>query len=334
MSSLKVGIIGLGVGERHIAGYRSHPAAEVAVVCDTDPARLAEVVGRHPGLRGTTDPDEVLEDPTLGAVSIASYDDFHHPQIISALSRGKHVFVEKPVCLYEEEAADIRRHLRDRPGLRLSSNLILRLSPRFARLHERIRAGDLGELFYVEGDYVYGRLTKITDGWRAQRPFYSVVLGGAVHMVDLLLWLTGDRVIEVTAYANRIGAAGTAFRYPDLVAALLRFESGLVGKVTANFASVHPHFHKVELYGTRATFVNDLGSARFFDQRDPVREWKPVDDAYPGVDKGDMIFGFVDAITRGGDPLVTEDEVFDTMAVCFAIQRSVETGRPERVRSL
>lgn len=334
MSRLQVGVVGLGVGERHIAGYAAHPDAEVVLVSDTDPGKLAEVLGRHPGVRGTTNPDEVLDHPGIGAVSIASYDDFHHAQIVRALDAGKHVFVEKPVCLYEAEAVDIRARLRAHPGLRLSSNLILRLSPRFVAIRDRIRAGQFGDLFYVEGDYVYGRLTKITDGWRARRPYYSVVLGGAVHMVDLLLWLTGERVIEVTSYANGIATAGTSFRHPDLVASLLRFESGLVGKVTANFASVHPHFHKVEIYGTSATFLNDLGPGRYFDQRDPVREWTPVPDAYPGVDKGDMLRGFVDAIVRGGDPAVTEDEVFATMAVCFAIERSVASGRPEPVRPI
>ena len=52
-------------------------------------------------------------------------------------------------------------------------------------------AGDLGRVYYMEADYNYGRIHKIVDGWRGAIDYYSVFLGGAVHMVDLLLWLTG-----------------------------------------------------------------------------------------------------------------------------------------------
>ena len=50
-------------------------------------------------------------------------------------------------------------------------------------------AGDYGRAYYVEADYNYGRLWKLTDGWRGEIPFYSVVYGGAVHMIDLVCWL-------------------------------------------------------------------------------------------------------------------------------------------------
>ena len=67
--------------------------------------------------------------------------------------------------------------------------------------------------------------------------------GGGVHLLDLLLWITGERPTSVTAMGNRICTRGTAFRYDDYVAATLQAPSGLVSRVTANFGCVHRHHH-------------------------------------------------------------------------------------------
>jgi predicted dehydrogenase len=328
MNSLKAGIIGLGVGEAHIAGYRSHPRCEVVSICDQNPARLAEVQAKNPGIRGVTRGEEILDDASIGVVSIASYDTDHHAQIVRALKNGKHVFVEKPFCMSESEAADIRRVLAERPHLKISSNLILRKSPRFVELREQIQSGKLGKIFHVEGDYQYGRIHKITQGWRSEIDFYSVVYGGGVHVIDLLLWLTGDTVTEVAAFGNRICSEGSAFRFNDMVISILRFKSGMVGKVSANFGCVLPHFHSIHVYGTQGTFQNGTNGGHYFASRDPQVAARTTQAAYPGVHKGDLIRSFVDSIVggRGSEPEVTADDLFRSMSVCFAIEKAAQTG--------
>jgi predicted dehydrogenase len=310
-NSLRAGIIGLGVGERHIAGYESNARCRVVGLCDIDPQKLAEVGTRHPGRKLTTDPAEILCDPTIDVVSVASYDDVHHAQVRAALSAGKHVFVEKPLCLHDHELADIRDALAAHPQLRLSSNLILRRSPRFAWLHERLRAGDLGTPYYSEADYNYGRIHKIVDGWRGRMPGYSVVHGGAIHMIDLLIWLLGERPIKVSAFGNSIATCGSGFRAQDCVVALLKFPSGATAKIAANFGCVFPHHHNLSVYGTNATFVHDRLGARLYTSRDPNAEPQAVDSAYVGPNKGDMIPAFISAILDGGEPDVSATDVLD-----------------------
>ncbi len=85
---LRAGIIGLGVGERHIGCYESHPECEVTAICDCDADRLAEVSARHPGARCYSDATELLNDPGIDLVSIASYDDVHFEQCKLAIERG------------------------------------------------------------------------------------------------------------------------------------------------------------------------------------------------------------------------------------------------------
>lgn len=333
-AALRVGIIGLGVGERHIAGYEADPRCAVTALCDSDPAKLAEVAARHPGRALTTDALALLDDPQIDAVSIASYDDAHYSQILRAFGKGKHVFVEKPLCLYRNELDGIRAEWEKAGGrLRLSSNLILRKSPRFVRLRERLRGGELGTPYYMEAEYNYGRAWKITEGWRGKIPFYSVVHGGAIHLIDLLLWLTGKKIVEAQAFGNHIATAGTAFRHNDLVAALLRFDDGAIAKVSANFGSMIPHIHALAVHGTVGSFVQGLdGRALLFHSRDPNVAPQVDDTAYPGAAKGDMLPAFVKSILDGGDPEVSEREVFAAMFVSLAIEEASRQNSTVKVQ--
>ena len=332
MKSIKVGVIGLGVGEKHISGYRNHPDCEVVALCDFSDEKLAMAKSRYPGIRLTLKPDDLLQDPDIEAVSIASYDNYHYQQIVRAIENDKHIFIEKPLCLYASEAVHIRQLLQQKPGLKISSNLILRLSPRFLELKQMITDGDLGQLFYVEGDYNYGRLHKITEGWRGKIDFYSVVYGGAVHLVDLLLWLTGDRVVEVAAYGNTLASRGTDFRYNDIVVSILKFESGLIGKVVSNFGCVAPHFHSLSIYGTKATFVNGPEYATLLESRDPAQKGTKITTPYPGVEKGDLIYSFVESILDRSPAGVTAEDIFKTMSVCFAIEKATHQSDSVMVR--
>jgi predicted dehydrogenase len=331
MSRLRVGIIGLGVGEQHIAGYLRHPACTVTTLCDIADDKAAAAAAKYPAMTVTKNADDVLSNPDIDVVSIASYDNFHYAQIVEAVGHGKHVFAEKPLCLTASEARGLRRLFRSHPGIVLSSNLILRQCPRFLRLKELVAQGTFGELFSVEGDYVYGRLHKVTEGWRGQREFYSVVLGGAIHLIDLLLWLTGDRVVEVNAVGNRIASRDSRFRYNDFVAALLTFGSGLIGKVTANFGCVHPHFHGLALYGTKATFLNGPEEGTLFVDEHGAWARHAITDPYPGYHKGDLIYSFVESILHGTPANVTADEVFATMSVALAIEQATRQRGPVTV---
>jgi len=331
MKLINAGIIGLGVGESHISGYQSHKQCRVAAICDFNTEALEKVSQRHPHLKTYTSAEELIKDPDIDVVSIASYDNCHYEQIVAALEMNKHVFVEKPFCLFEKEARKIRSLLREKPQLKLSSNLILRNSPRFMKLKKKIDAGEMGKLYYLEADYNYGRLDKITNGWRGKLDYYSIVLGGGVHMVDLILWLARDTVEEVSAFGNRISSAGTNFQYNDLVASVLRFKSGIVGKMTCNFGCVMPHFHGLSVFGTEATFINGPGNAQYFRSRDAAGKPIPDKSRYPGMQKGDLLVNFIDAIIDKVPQEVSSEDIFMGISVCFAIEKAVRENRVVRV---
>ncbi len=328
---IRIGVMGLGVGECHARAFAAHPDCALALLCDRDEVRLREVAARFPGVPSTTRVEDVLCGPGVDVVVIATYDDQHADQTVAALDNGRHVFVEKPLCQTREQLAAIRAALSQHPELRLGTNFPLRTSPRFKRVKALVDEGAFGGIYYVEGDYNYGRMHKITRGWRGRLGFYSVTQGGGVHMADLLMWLVGSRVTEVQAMGNRLASAGTDFRFDDCVAALLRFENGVVGKLASNFGCVHPHFHRLMVYGRDASFENRLDGGLFHTSRDTQSRPVALDEAYS--EHGDMtvVHSFVDAIVRDAAMYVPGEAAFDAMAVCLAIDAAVRSGATERV---
>jgi predicted dehydrogenase len=329
---LGVGVIGLGVGEQHARAFHAHPACEVRSLCDLDLERARSLASEFPDCAVAARFEEMLADPRLDVLAIASFDDAHYEQVVAALQAGKHVFVEKPVCRTLGELADVKARWRAEGGrLKLCSNLVLRAAPLYGWLRERIRAGELGQIYAFDGDYLYGRLQKITAGWRKDVSEYSVMEGGGVHLVDLMLWLTGERPVAVTASGNRICTGATAFRYNDFAAATFEFDSGLVGRVTANFGCVHRHHHVMRVFGTQATFLYDDAGPRLHRSRDPALSAEQLAHAPLPAHKGDLVPAFVSAILRNADDSDQTQSVFDGIGVCIAADRAVATGKKERI---
>lgn len=327
MRRLRVGVIGLGVGEQHAAAYSSHPACEVVALCDLSPERRAAARMRYPAAKITGEAGDVLKDPAIDVVSIASFDDAHYEHALAALQAGKHAFVEKPLCRSLEELRLIKESWLRGAQLRLASNLVLRAAPLYQWVKARREDEGLGRIFAFDGDYLYGRVEKITEGWRKDVEGYSVIQGGGIHLVDLMLWLTGERPVSVTAAGNRIATAGSGFRYDDYVAATFRFPSGLVGRITANFGCVHRHQHVVRVFGTKSTFVYDDIGPRLHASRDPSVSPVALDLAAVPASKGALIPAFIDSIGSGRDARPEIQHEFDVISACVAADQALATGR-------
>lgn len=329
---LRAAVVGLGVGEQHIAGYRAVPGVEVVAVCDVDTVRLHSVADRYDIPGRYDDYRRITEDTSIDVVSICSWDNAHAEQAISAFRHGQHVMVEKPVALSKTSAADVLE-AQQASGRLITSNLILRGSPRFRALKEAIDAGKLGDLFYLEGDYLHDILYKITEGWRGRMPGYSVIYGGGIHLIDLMRWFAGDEVEDVSAMGTNLLAQGSQFEGPDTTVALLRFRNGLLAKSTTSFGPRRPHFHNVAVHGTRGTFVNGLTHGTWYwndEDKLGTDDWSD----YPGVRKGDLLPGFIQAIRENRDPDIGAVDVFRVADVCFAAAEAVQTGRTVKVSYL
>ena len=209
---LTAGIIGLGVGERFIQPLEDHSKVTLKTLCDFNENKLNDIKENYPKKIITTDSNVVLSDNDINFVAIASYDNFHTEQVISALDNKKHVFIEKPICLYRSELDKIILALKRNPECKISSNFVLRTNPLFKRLKQDIQSGNLGQIFYIEADYLWGRISKL-DGWRAEMEYYSIIHGSAIHMIDLITWILDEKPYEVKTYGNNIS---TNSKYKEL----------------------------------------------------------------------------------------------------------------------
>ena len=324
--TLNVGIIGLGVGEKHIDGFEKNEKCKVVSICDQDPQKLREVSNRNPSKKCFLNSEELINDPKIDVISIATYDNSHSKLIEKSVNNGKHVFVEKPLCTNRSEYETICNLLVRNPEVKLSSNLILRKTPRFIELRKKIQKGDLGNPYYIEGDYDYGRINKIICGWRGEIPNYSVMHGGGIHLIDLISWLIDKKVEEVFAYGTKIATEKSKFNSNDTIVALLKFEDGILAKICANFPSVTPHFHRLLVYGTNGTFQQTHGSCIFMNSRDPKALPEKIIDPYPATQKGDLIPSFVNSILQSSNAAISKQEVCDVMAISLAIEESIKTG--------
>ncbi len=328
-SPIRVGVVGLGVGERHIVGYQDIPGVEVIACCDLDPAKMAAVATRHAVPHLHKDYRTLLADPDIDAVSLCSYDDAHVEQAVAAFQAGKHVFCEKPIALDHDGLDQVIRAWSD-SGKRLSSNLILRQSPRFRAVHDMVQSGAFGELHYMEGDYLHQILWKITEGWRGKMPFYCVTFGGGIHLIDLMRWIAGEDVVEVTAMATKKLTRNSTFSFPDTMTTLMRFESDLLAKSTTSFAPQRRQIHTLNVYGTKLSFENANGPARLYRGDQPDDE-EPLDIPYPAFEKGDLLPDFIAAIREDREPIVGARDVFEVMNICLAAWDSARTGSAQRL---
>ena len=157
------------------------------------------------------------------------------------------------------------------------------------------------------------------------------MLGGGIHLVDLMLGLTGQHPATAICAGNCIASRGTPFRYNDFVAATYLFPSGLVGRITANLGCVYRHQHVVRVFGTQATFVSDDRGARLYKRRGSEAEAEGIGLAALPQTKGILVAGFVEAVQNGEDPSQAARREFDLLAVCLAADRALAKGAPAAI---
>ena len=323
---IKGAVIGLGVGAHHARTLSMYPGTELIWLCDLNKNKLIELNSELKEAKITQNPEDVLSDPDIDLVCIASYDESHFGQIIKALDNGKHIYVEKPICLSKDEIKNIRKKLNEYPNLRISSNMVLRTCPLFKKVREDIKSNIMGSIYYLEADYFWGRIEKLISGWRAEADVYSIIYGAAVHMIDLIIWLTGKKPLRAQALGNRITTVGTEQKNNDFAVILLEFENQMSVKISAHGGCVHPHFHSLKVFGANSSFIHESTGSVWIDSRDPNKDFKAESADYPAKTKRDgALISFLDSLIYfDKNALVSDEEVFDIMSVCLAAEKAVE----------
>jgi predicted dehydrogenase len=219
---IKIGVIGYGYwGPNLVRNFAETPGAQVAAVSDFDPAKLALVQRRFPGCKTTTDYRELLNDPAIDAIVIATPVRTHYALALEALRAGKHVWLEKPMT----ETSDEARHLIDEAQAR---DLVLLVDHTFiytgavTKMHEIIKSGQLGKIYYYDSIRVNLGLF--------QRDV-SVISDLAVHDFSILDHLLDEHPVAVTASGTN-HFPGTP---ENLAYVTLFYESGIIAHANVSW---------------------------------------------------------------------------------------------------
>jgi len=324
VTAVSVGLLGAGVfaAGTLIPAMKASSGTTLLGVCAATGSHAQHAERKFSFRYCATDDAKLIHDPDVNAVVIATRHHLHANQVLAALSAGKHVFCEKPLCLSEDELCSIARAylgiaVSQRPGLMVGFNR--RFAPMTSRmksflsgtseplaLHYRINAGFLAPDHWVND--------REQGGGR--------ILGEVCHFVDLLMFLAGSPIVEVEARA-----VGNAGRYSgDNVLASLRFANGSEGTISylANGDRSYSK-ERIEVFGGGAVAV-----VEDFRRLELVRNGrKETIHSRWRQDKGhrDEWAAFVrSAQQRSETPIQFEDLVCSTLAT-LRVDESVRTGK-------
>jgi predicted dehydrogenase len=288
---IKVGIAGTGfIGPAHLEGLRRNHI-EVVGLAEVDEITAVKKAAELGISKAYASFEAMLADPEIGAVHLATPNNLHFPQAKAALLAGKHVICEKPLAMNATESAELVR-LAQETGLVNAINFNLRFYPINHQARDMVQAGELGDIFTIQGSYLQDWLLYSTDwNWRLEPG-----LGGTLravgdigsHWLDLTTFITGLRIVEVMAdfktfhptrkkptkpvetYTGKLLApedyADQPINTEDYATILLHYENGSRGVLTVSqVASGRKNRLYYELNGSK--------SSVWFDSERPNELW-------------------------------------------------------------
>ena len=335
MSILGVGIIGTGwVAGSHIEAFEADPRTAVRAIVSRDKERAHAKTEKH-GLtraRAYDHLEQMLDDPSVQIVSIATPHDLHVGQAIASARAGKHLLLEKPVALSLDGLRELQAAVRA-ARVKTVVSFVLRWNPLFEMIKSFLAQGLVGNLFLAEVDYLHG----IGRGYAQHEWNIKKEIGGSslltagCHAVDALCWFVGGRAVEVTACANISRDNPLAYEYEPNSVTVVRFDSGALGKVTSSIECVGPYTFNIELFGDQGTIRNNQVFSKLWPGQ---KGWATFPTLLP--DSGDVshhpfkgqVRHFVDCILEDRESEASLDNTAQAHEICFASEISAREKRP------
>jgi predicted dehydrogenase len=340
MKKYKVGIIGYGwVATAHIPAINATTLAQVTAVYSSRELDSNELSGKYGGsIAAYNDLDAMLANPDIDVVSVCSYPYDHSKQVIAAAKVGKHLIIEKPLCLSLKDLRAMEKAI-EQAKVKTCVCFECRYSSQFIATKAVIDQGLLGKLHYGEVDYYHG-----IGPWYGQFRWNtrknaggSSLLTAGCHALDALLLCMGDEVTEVTSYdtksSNKIFAP---YEYTTTSVTILKFKNGAVGKCAAVVDCLQPYYFHTHLVGSEGSLLdNKFHSMKLGTNR---HAWSSL--AMKMLDSGDVsdhpyqsqFEAFFNALDKGKEmPLTSFADAARSHEIMFAADRSAATGRPIRI---
>ena len=284
---------------------------------DRSAGKIRDYAAQH-GFTPTESLADVLCDPTVAAVVLATPHSLHREQVVACAEAGKPVFCEKPLALRMRDARRMVEACRA-AGVVLAVGHNRRFWPSFRTLREIVAHGELGDILHIEGHNSNENSNAVLDGWRlsSEESPAGGMTGAGLHVLDGFVSLLGP--------VRRAHAQLLERKPPpvplDSLAVTLEFANGVSGQMATVRAM--PLFFRVHVFGTR-------GSAELHGETEvtvrlgnaPPRrfEFAPVESQRAEIE------AFCDAIEGRAPYPIDAGQMLATVAAFEAVVRACETG--------
>lgn len=338
-TTVRIGVIGTGIGTEHIRAFKQAPGAVVAAVCSAQRERAEATAGTFGIPRATTDYRDLLG-TDVDAVVITTPPALHLRMTLDAIAAGKHVFCEKPLAASLAEAVAMR-DAAEASGVVHMINHQTRFGPTYAEMHRLMAAGYLGtptladaRVSHNPADYLRGPMWSTSKvNWFIDAAQGGGILAGSAgpHLFDLLRWCWGEveavtctASVTVPAVTLADGRELTGITAPDGFIALLRFVNGAMATVRGVPIAYHRGGFSFEFNGTVGALLVTHSDLKGATADDPAPQELPVPDG--PQDRVGIARRFVRAIQEGErDAAPTFRDGVAVQAILDALNEAIAT---------
>lgn len=326
--TIGVSVVGAGYwGKNLVRNFAYASGGQLISVCDLDPRNLDAVRAAHPSVEATTSLDEVLADPRIDAVAVATPAESHRIIVERCLGAGKDVFVEKPLATSTRDAAALVRMARETERIVMVGHLFL-YDRSLQSLLQLVRGGRAGDLRYIT-------VTRTSMGGTA-RLDTNIVWDALIHDAYVVPAITARRPERVSAVGR-----GYLSQLEDVVFACFDFGGGVIAECYASWYALEKA-RQITVIGSKAVLRLDefadpklvLYQRRYeqSEELDPRgrRRWLWLDDgAEPHVvERGEPLREecehFLNCVATREKPRTEAAEAMLAVEIIEACQRSLE----------
>jgi predicted dehydrogenase len=333
LKPLGVAVVGAGYwGPNLVRNFRALPAFDLAWVCDLSRERALQAIGPRSTVRATDSLDDVLGDPEIDAVAVATPAGTHTEVVLACLDAGKHVLVEKPLATSVAEAEKLV-HAAEQRGLVLMCDHTYCYTPAVRKVRELSRLGALGSIQYFDSVRInLGLVQRDVD------VFWDL----APHDLSILDFVLPDGCVPEAVAAQGVDPIGAGHACVGYLT--LRLSGGGIAHIHVNWLSptkvrttilggskrivVWDDLNPTQRVGIYDKGVQLNGSADNDARREALVSYRTGDMVAPALTEVEALHGalkeFAAAIGEGRRPLTGGQSGLRVLKILEAIPRSVE----------
>lgn len=334
---VRIGLLGAGrIGKLHGENL-AHAVSEAELYAVADPYMNDEIREWAASMgieKCYDDPEQIINDPTIEAVFICSSTSAHADLIMRAAKAGKHIFCEKPIHTDLEKIKEALAAV-EKAGVKLQVGFVRRFDHNHKMVRDTVASGRLGNPHII----------KVTSRDPDHQPMEYIETSGGIfmdmtiHDFDMVRYLAGSEVTEVTAYGAALSGAGyDQYNDVDTAIIMMKFENGALGVIDNSRAAHYGYDQRTEVHCDKGCVQvsNDLNDQSMISTADGVEIAKPT---WFFLERYNNAFiseaeAFIQSVQNDTPTLVTGFDGIAPVRIALAADKSLKEGRPVKLSEI